>query len=289
MLIPAWLFIENLVSPARKHALTWFMLLTGIVILVPWLYGNIMACGYLVFPVTATGFFDVDWKMTPERMQWIIDMNTWWPRAPFEPLEISMKYSMREWFPKWLHSQDFFSLALLSAFILLTLSTAATLVFARKRIAAHPLFNPRAILVLICTYLAIVLWYTNGPTPRFIFGYAVFTVSFYIAIHRDLFLSTMQLRPAESLFRSMVLLAWLGGSFIFVKTNYTSHTFATALLVPRPYSHVDLEKLPIGGGEINRPTGDGQCWDAPLPCSNLPETGLEMRGRDIEDGYRVRN
>jgi hypothetical protein len=254
-------------------------------VLLPWIYGTVMSCGYMLFPITTFDFFNLDWRMSAERIQWIIDMNIWWPRAPFMDLETVRHYSFSQWFPIWLSTQDFFSLSLLAVLILLLLLFFLKVLFNIRNIKNANPFGSLSWVMLLSCCLAYTIWYMNGPTPRFIFGYAVFCISFLLVWLFNTYLGVIY-RNLKLLTYLSISIAIFSGLF-FCKSYFSKYTFAEVAWSPVSYPNYQTEVVPILNGNIQVPVGDAQCWDCDLPCSSLPEKGLEYRGNSIEEGFRI--
>jgi hypothetical protein len=65
-----------------------------------------------------------------------------------------------------------------------------------------------------------------------------------------------------------------------------------SFVFPVKYKEVAVEKANINGFKVNIPTDNAQCWNACLPCSirqsKMGITNIELRGKDLEEGFRVR-
>jgi hypothetical protein len=76
----------------------------------------------------------------------------------------------------------------------------------------------------------------------------------------------------------------------FINCNYSE--IGKSLVFPVKYKEVVIEKTDINGILVNIPKDNAQCWNAPLPCSirqsKIGITNIELRGKDLEDGFRVR-
>jgi hypothetical protein len=290
MIIPAWFFVSGCLKWKETRVFVVTMLVSGILIFVPWIYGSVMCNGYLLFPVAGIDLFDVDWKMSVERIDWIRETNLWWPRLNDARLDIVRHYTFAQWFPVWIKSMDMFSLVLLVLLTIFSMVFLTLLLFRRQMLLKWKWFDLRAWLVIISIYAALYIWYTNAPATRYAFSSMVFMVAYMVALcifyfAKEKWLTYGWIRPGVSLAAAGMFFL---SAAVFIKTYYTTPgTFARAVVYPLQYKNVNVRLVKIKGGAIHMPEKGEQCWDTCLPCSDLPEAGLEMRGNSPEDGFRI--
>ena len=49
-----------------------------------------------------------------------------------------------------------------------------------------------------------------------------------------------------------------------------------------------IQNFAVNGGALNVPLPKQQCWDSKLPCTNLPDSGIEYRGITLNQGFRIK-
>lgn len=76
-----------------------FAILTGIVIISPYLLRNILISGYLVYPYTQIDIFDVTWKVTKELADYDRQEIMVWGRSLNDTLLYD--YKLSQWLPIW--------------------------------------------------------------------------------------------------------------------------------------------------------------------------------------------
>jgi len=269
-----------------RNFLAFCLLLIALVL--PWIYTNIINCGYLVFPISNPDFFDVDWKMNKSVLEWEVMANLAWARVPFTDVAISSKYVFAQWFPLWIKSLDFFSIFLMVGSILST-SVLATLFSIKKlREKIISMMKKETIFIIITGATALYLWFTHGPTPRFVFGYLTFILAAQFWVYTQLFssLQAFILKRGKHLFIAIALIFFVS-CISFLPKNFTINTFAGSLILPRNYVEVKTKQLKLKNGFVNVPQTDCQCWDLPLPCTSELDTTLTWRGTKMEDGFKI--
>jgi hypothetical protein len=64
-------------------------------------------------------------------------------------------------------------------------------------------------------------------------------------------------------------------------------------LCPVKYIEVELKEVAINNMQIYVPVSGQYCWNSALPCSifqnNIGITNIELRGKDLSEGFRVKN
>ncbi len=261
-----------------------------ILLIVPWIYTNIMNCGYLVFPISNPDLFNVDWKMNKSVLEWEVMANLAWARVPFTDVAISSKYIFAQWFPLWIKSLDGFSIFLMLGGIISTSFFLIIYSIKKYREKINPLLKAENIFIIITGATALYLWFTHGPTPRFVFGYLTFILAAQFWIYSEVF-SSLQisiLKYGKHLFLLIALIFFVScGSFL--PKNFTINTFASGFILPKRYEEVKLKPQILQQGFVNVPQNGCQCWDSPLPCTSELDTTLRWRGTKMEEGFKIIN
>jgi uncharacterized membrane protein YqjE len=260
----------------------YFIIGIGVLVFIPWFITNVIHSGYLLFPVTSSNFFDVDWKMRPEIVAYEVYANLAYARAPDVDIEVSRYYSFSQWWPHWIKSIDVFSFILLGGglFFYITLFTQwLTNKRFRNQFSVHYYW----IIASTCM-VALVLWFTHGPTPRFVFGYLVFTITMGVNLFHQTTLQQLLYKHKFSLVATL-LIVLIASS---VKNQITNQIFSSSLIMPPGYLQPEIQKFAVNGGALNVPLPKQQCWDSKLPCTNLPDSGIQYRGTTLNQGFRIK-
>jgi hypothetical protein len=140
-------------------------------------------------------------------------------------------------------------------------------------------------------YTGIAFWFFSAPDPRFAYGFLV------PACILPAYLLLMKIRSLRyiQLMIVLALLAMQAGTLLlyrhlqrqFLQTGAIEPVAAKGWFMPVPY----FEKKVIRHTApfiYYTPDNSDRCWDAPLPCTwKLPE-GVEMRGKTLKEGFRIR-
>lgn len=243
--------------------------LLGGLILLPFLWRNVILSGYLVYPFPVLDVFNFDWKVPLELVagdrQDVIAFGRSFiadPSAPFS-----------EWFPYWLARQTANRIIIFCAALLTPL-------------AGLPLrFMPRALwLGWLAMYGGILFWLASAPDFRF--GYGFLLAALFLAFTPWLwkgirYWPALQkaFGPAFSGLLTFYLLLTLTNSFEL-------RTFAQRLLLPVDYDRVRVQACSLANAPAFCAQEYGFCGYSELPCAPSPRYWVELRGVDLRDGFR---
>jgi hypothetical protein len=257
-------YLFNHKTEAKKLMLT--VMAIGVLYIVPWVIGNVIACGYLMYPVDAIDLFDVDWKVPASYFEYDRLVLKSWGKIPWNDIYDTAKYSFSEWFPIWFKNFDAFNkgLFVLSACSLL-------LLLARSVLYKREVIWPMAVALIGFTVL-----FMNGPHARFLYGYAVtiiallcYTYSYHTLINQ---------------------LKYVYVLLVLVLTGLTMFKVGTenkfSLLNRKPYPKDEVNAQQLGPYQIMLSDNDHKCWDQ-FPCSAYFIEDIELRGSTIDEGFRV--
>jgi hypothetical protein len=73
-----------------------------------------------------------------------------------------------------------------------------------------------------------------------------------------------------------------------VKNLVNQHKIGAVAIFPPQYDQPQLKPFDVSGGIIYVPVTNQQCWDALLPCSNLPDSSLQFRGATLQQGFSIK-
>jgi hypothetical protein len=77
-------------------------------------------------------------------------------------------------------------------------------------------------------------------------------------------------------------------TFVTGKNPFKYSRFAKNIFLPERMPQFPLKKQKLNDLEIYVPTTDDRCFDSPLPCTPYLNSDLEMRGKNLEDGFRIK-
>ncbi len=281
LIVPYLLFLCRH-SLTKKH-LCWATV-AAFVILTPWIVRNIILSGYLVFPFPSLDIFTFDWKVPKVDVVYARDFIRAWTRIPIpgDPMK-PLSLPLLGWFPAWYDECRSIDKLI---FILASLSPLVLLLHWRR--IKQDLDE---IVVWAISYAGVIFWFFSAPDHRF--GYGFLCVSVSVAVY----ISVTHITPGlfvSKPFRAILMI------FVFVWGLHISRDavsylrdsdprwFAHRLLTPGKYTTVDVPVRCVRNLCVSVvPRAPAVCWYAPLPCTNALKPGLEGRGPDLSDGFRI--
>jgi hypothetical protein len=264
-------------SPVEAPRVLLATVAIAVIPIVAWSVHGIILSGYPLFPMTI-GALPVDWlipyPLAQDEANWVLS----WARAPDEHWKDVLGNTA--WFSGWVqrlldHRSFWASSGFLACGIALLLYQR---VFQKQRSLPGRLW-----LGLLPASVSLVFWFVSAPAYRFAEG-AFWTLG------------------AGTL--ALALYAWVG------LADRTAYIFAMAITIVMV--GVSLLRFdPVGrseGGQALHPIPDVElnafetdsglvvwfpetgtlCWDAPIPCTNAPQPGLQSREEgNLRRGFRL--
>ena len=248
--------------------------------LFPFIVRNIITSGYLAFPSTAIDVVNVDWKysqeLTAEEKKYI----TAYAKNPGimtkDDIDIAVKSSLPEWIPVWWQHR---STADKTIITLLVISFLIALLSIRKIIRS----GFTTAFILIALLAGIIFWFVNAPDPRFGFGQItgfISTVAYLLYLNKNL-------NPAKTMLMVIVISA---SAIISAYTVYRFTNFfqPSQLLSPLGIKKIEFSSIDCNGIKINRPSGNNDFGNTPVPCTDLSCEDFVPRGSIIKDGFKAK-
>ena len=266
----AWLLILNNQVNASLFKL---IIIQAFIILAPFFLRNVILSGHLIYPLPGQYVFNLDWTVP---QSWLISYKediTTFARAPIDQWRNYIDEPIRVWFREWWVNQNRVDKVFLGIFtLLLPLFLGQVINNFRHR-------TDQLISVLwLSAFIASLTWFYSVPAIRFGYGYLV------PVLLLGIILSIRIPIPAPYVLGMGLFLALFGIGSIARQVSRT--TFS--LFWPAPYQKAVIEVTQIGKVKTRVALGDGRCWNEPIPCTLPdPHPGLEMRGKNIEDGFRT--
>lgn len=274
------------------------IVLVGLFAFVPWMVRNVILSGYLVYPFPAIDIFDVDWKVPKHLDMWdeftstnSIESDKGWIYSyafnadlegvnwrDFIKLSLWEKYKM--WFN--LHKgRHLWYLAVLALFPIITLFFTS-----KKSLITRPMQ-----LVGWTAYLGCLFLFSNAPDVRFCISFLVVcSLVMLFSVIKEQFFSSKLISFTYKIAWGSFFIIWLllmvkdvGMKRIFTHENF--------ILKPAAYPRGNFAQYRIGDFvqlvALREQRFPYSCWDAPLPCSDHFKTYLELRGKTLQEGFRV--
>jgi len=240
----------------------------GIILIGPWLGRNVVQTGYLVFPAKFTAVGNPDYRVPEADMDHMDKLlkahgrhGTYAVERIDEPTSV--------WFMEWFNMQTRVIQIILILSVLLSIILSAR--FAWEIIKGgfkNSSFNHLSLQVIMI--ISLIVWFAKGPNPRYIYGILIFYSAYLLSL---------------AVMRTSKQLLWV---FLVVGTLLSMNLFRIVLKEePAPFDTPTLMSIESGDALVMRPIGTDQCADAALPCASIDVVGLEPRGKDLSDGFRI--
>lgn len=284
-----------------------FLVVYALLIVGIWCARTVIITGYLVFPYPAIDIFSFDWKVP---VQYVIDQKDYiqsFARVDNIPMQEALAMNITEWLPMWWKVGMFyyFPIANRVLFILGLLSVPLMLflffILKTKRERYYSVFG-----AWVVALGGFIFWLFSAPDFRFAYGF-ILPFAFFPAIIISSMLEdrlSLQQNTIRKLCIAAGVLAVLFAGSQSVRWVYfqrdTKQQLCALLYKPEPISRTKelresrygkkIEFIPtrINNVMLYVSTLETHCFDCELPCSSDFTGGLEMRGEDLQDGFRTK-
>jgi hypothetical protein len=237
------------------------------IFLVPWLIGNVIVSGYLLYPFHQIDVFNFDWKLPAEVLKFETFSIKSWGKVPFQDIYYTATLRLDEWLPLWFSKLDLLNKSLVLSFALGT-PLLWTFIWKRKEILWLAAFVLLGFLVL----------FLNGPHPRFLFGYMVSTLALLAYVLAEKF----------SFHLAKGFLSILTGLLVFYVLVQTikKGDLVSGLIIPKAYPKEQLEPINLNGFEAYTTPHEGICWDQ-FPSTYYMVPGTTLRTKELRNGFKA--
>lgn len=248
-------------------------------LIVTWVIRSIIASGYLIYPLEATGL-PVDWRV-PERLVRDERNAIWgWARLPvYQSWKIIGPW---DWVPRWLlrmaDRPDIVAplgLIFICAFCWLFFRARS---FRQTDFSLGPLDNLLGIGVI-----SFVFWFWNAPDPRFL-GASLWIIVLW-AVGMTIDLSSPDKR--SNIVRIIVLLFWASVISAFVRNGLALTTSTGGKLAQSMPTPALAARTTRSGLVVYTPLPGSYCWDGKLPCTPFFRPQLRLRGNSLAEGFNI--
>jgi hypothetical protein len=270
--LTAILLLPLLIVDFNMHFRDRRLLFTGagifLLYLIPWIAGNVIACGYLAYPINKIDLFSVDWKVPGFYFDYDRIVLRGWGRVSGMNVFESSNLELSQWLPLWFGRLDFFHKGLFALFPL----SCITMVFIawRKRYLFWPF------IVLLAGFVS---FFINGPHIRFLYGYSIGM----LALAAGALLYTRSLKISTTVFLGFLV---VGTCFVAYKA-WSGNKLQQTWLHPAPYPDANVKLKYISGKPFYITRLNNACWDK-FPSSYYFIYNIELRGTQVDDGFRIK-
>ncbi len=282
LILPIFFFLsadrKNLLRPLAA------VLVTGILLVVPWLARNLILSGYLVYPLPQIDLFNPTWKIPPakafEAQKWI----TAWARLPDQNVDQVMALSFNQWVPQWWSAQEGFDRLILGGIGISWLLAGIGLAIRQLRSNLMPGHFAAAGMVALAGWVGGLFWFLQAPAMRFGYGFLIFLLGYPVAIVLAAVLRKMPARLSYALVSAV-----LAGILIYQVAGLAAmrnvSEWRSRWLVPSSYPTVAVRNVTQNDFSYHFPVSGNQCWYAPIPCTPFPNEQAWLLGENYLEGF----
>lgn len=264
----------------------------GLIVFIPFFIRNYLISGYLVYPYPLIDFFNPDWKIP---LPYVQEMKS--VIATFAQCRDWQVRQFNEWLPIWFSNLST-GFKLISVFILLSPLLIVLIILLRRSILHF--FQSEFKILVIC-FLAIIFWYFSAPNYRFVYGFLfIYLLIIAMILLHYLFYefglihfferhnkNLLKIYYVRIIYAVMIIFPFI----FFLNCDFSE--IRKSVVFPVKYKSASLKTITINNLKVNIPADNTFCWDACIPCSifqnNIGITNIELRGKELKDGFRVRN
>lgn len=271
---PAFIMIKN--GEVRSIIKS---LIAGIVILIPYLFRNVITSGYLIYPYEVTGISGIDWRMPESTLALDRAEIIAWGRGN---CNISRNDEhIWQWFGEWFSSIN----ALWKLFFIITI--VAIIAIAGMLISGKRKSSMQTIVLISVSVCGIAFWLLTAPLPRYGTIYMITLPCIAVGL-------LLQKEGALVAKKVMLLLkpVWVLSVVLYLVMlpvyAYVNNCMGMSVFTQTGYADKKTQSELLDGVEIAVPESGDQTGYNPFPSAAYKNVGdrVELRGASIEDGFR---
>ena len=252
-------------------------------LVVPFIARNVMVSGYPFYPSTSLDFFPVDWKTDPKIITELRDYIKYYNRVNvmYQEIEVTRQLSFPGWIISWFQHLFRYDkpivIAGLGGFLL-------HFVFIRRSIKTYTAAINYFVLVL---FLHILSWFFVAPDPRFAHGSLLCGAILLFQMPGKLNLLTSNKLKSSYLLIIFSLLVFSYTGMKFIKQKYYQYAI-NPMAIPKPSTReIKVDSIIVRIPEKVLNNWNPRCYATDLPCLYIIRSGLRMRGKTIQSGFRL--
>ena len=292
--VPALLFIPAifffLPRQQRNVRLVLNFVMIAIVLWLPWLTRNVIMSGYPLFPLPYLNIFNFDWKVPHDVVLLDYTLVKYFPNFFPHELQALKAMSFFEWLSVWIPAHFYYGRQLdLVVLLSALLSPLYWFLSAKKEsLLKQPIFW-----LWVVAYINVWVWLANSPEYRFGVVYHAFAFGLPIlfALQRAVTIRYVKyVLPVAvcliSLYYSVHILK-KETTYTFALKDYWLYPLKDGRYVNSSNDISTYEYTVLNNGvKLYYEEGRNECINAPLPCMPWRYGEIEMRGKDMDDGFR---
>ncbi|RVU02362.1 hypothetical protein EOD41_00015 [Mucilaginibacter limnophilus] len=258
------------------------LLLVGIpaIVVVPWLVRNVLLTGWLIYPMPSLDIFNFDWKVPLSKVLDEHQSVVGWARNPGPRYAIAAHAPLQEWLPTWFKRHTIYQKLFITAGFVLPVITLIIEAFKKVK-------NRAVVCIAFITFTASVFWLLMAPVFRFGVGFIAAGAVSPLLITRF----SIQRQKGRALFAIVItILFCLEVNSLKAYIRHALTNFSSVLLKPLPVpepTEKTFRTYTIKGVTVYEPIPGDRCFGHGLPCTPYPDSLVTLRGKTLQQGFKV--
>lgn len=259
------------------------LILLSLLFIIPFFARQVILSGYPLFPAPYLNFFNVDWKVERSTIDSLLHFIKYFNRVNdmFQPIQVTERLTFPTWISSW-----YYHLFKYDKFIFIPAITGFAITLVSVKFIKQSTMSMKIFLLTILIQL--LTWFFIAPDPRFVYGpFACGTILlFYIISQKVKIEISKYFRLLLYLLISITVLSYTGFKLS------TSDRVTDNLIYPTKIPKPKVKKELIGNIYVYFPerinsNWNARCYATDLPCLYNLKPGLELRGNQIKEGFRI--
>ena len=265
----------------KRYQTIGFMIASGLFLLLPYCIRNFIISGYFVYPVVATGFLDVDWKMIPYSVDFDKKEITAYARGIYDKTRYNEVWDMpiTGWFSTWWQTKALWlKMMLVSHIVFLPVFLVLNIIkIIKNRV-------PYDIVLNVMVLAQFLYWLLSAPLSRYgsivLFLLPCMTLIHLLENKQKIVIKCYQ--KAMPVLLAVLMIALTYQTVICIEKIPLKRS---SYYVYRECNEIEWEGIMVYGPIENAYTGYYQFPG--ITCVNrLPY--MELRGNTLKDGFRIK-
>lgn len=258
----------------------------GVLVMVPFLIRNVIISGWLLYPVSFIDWFDVEWKIPLDYMQYDADQIKVWGKCLFDVQYSDV--SVREWVPIWLGNKERYELMLIYGICVGMLFSLGYIV---KSFIKKISFRWESVSLLLAVLGCLAVWFFEAPFIRyglaFIFAMILIPIGWFVSEkHNGLWgITTGVLAFAAVACITPYFNNYITDMGVFVKQNVTAPYY----FEQKPYDDGNTSAIEINENIIYYCSDDSEInsyYYFPNTCYYSMLERTTLIGDTVEEGFK---
>lgn len=261
-------------------------ILSGLIVVLPYLIRNIIISGYILYPMSGLDLFNFDWEMAKDVIFVDSAQIKVWGRCLYDINLIDMP--LKEWLPIWFEHQERYEIMLLVCDVL---AVVGNIVLLFEKLIKKAKVNWNLFLLNIVCLIGVLFWIMTSPFIR----YALGLLLVYPMIYYGSIVQTNKMTGLNKIITGFLIFITL-----WCQTPYLDHYLMDDMvtakqqvtqwkyyITPQDYNKFDVEAADIDGFDIYFPTEGDRAGYYGFPGANHNMELFKMRGNSLKDGFKA--